>query len=211
MTGVVVSKASKLFGNRWLFSDLDINVSAGQLTAITGPSGSGKSTLLNCIGLLDKLDRGQILVGGRDISRLSAERQRKFRRDIVGYMFQDYALVENATVQENLEIALVAKGRSMVRSADFDGALERVGLPRRQREPVYQLSGGEQQRVALARLILKAPSVVIADEPTGALDSENEQMVLNELERIASEGASVLIATHSSTVANACSEIISLE
>ncbi|MEG2577423.1 MAG: ABC transporter ATP-binding protein, partial [Glutamicibacter sp.] len=150
MTGVVVSKASKSFGNRWLFSDLDINVSAGQLTAITGPSGSGKSTLLNCIGLLDKLDRGQILVGGRDISRLSAERQRKFRRDIVGYMFQDYALVENATVQENLEIALVAKGRSMVRSADFDGALERVGLPRRQREQVYQLSGGEQQRDALA-------------------------------------------------------------
>ncbi|WP_334122873.1 ABC transporter ATP-binding protein [Glutamicibacter sp.] len=210
MTDIIVSDATKSFGQRVLFSGLDFGVSAGQMTALTGASGSGKSTILNCIGLLEDLDYGQIFIGGRDIARFGPEKRRKFRRDTLGYLFQDYALIENATVQENLEVAIAAKGRRAVRTTNFDEALERVGLAGRHREPIYQLSGGEQQRVALARLIVKAPSVIVADEPTGALDSQNEQMVLQELERIAHNGAAVLIATHSETVANACSEVLSL-
>ncbi|WP_440100828.1 ATP-binding cassette domain-containing protein [Glutamicibacter mishrai] len=210
MTDIHVTDATKSFGQRTLFSGLEFSVASGQMTALTGPSGSGKSTVLNCIGLLERLDNGQIMIGGRNIVRFGPERQRKFRRDTLGYLFQDYALIENATIQENLEIAVAAKGRAAIRGANFDDALSRVGLAGRQREPIYQLSGGEQQRVALARLIVKAPSVIVADEPTGALDAENEQMVLHELQRIAQDGASVLIATHSDTVAGACTEVLAL-
>jgi len=210
MTDILVTDATKSFGRRTLFSGLEFSVASGEMTALAGPSGSGKSTILNCIGLLERLDSGQIMIGGRNIVRFGAERQRKFRRDMLGYLFQDYALIENATVQENLQVAVAAKGRAAVRAVNFDDALGRVGLAGRHREPIYQLSGGEQQRVALARLIVKSPSVIVADEPTGALDTENEQMVLHELQRIAQAGASVLIATHSATVAGACSEILTL-
>ena len=210
MTNIVVENAAKSFNEHQLFSGLSFHVNSGQLTALTGPSGSGKSTLLNCIGLLERLDKGQIYVEDKKIARMNPESQRKFRRDTLGYMFQNYALVENATISENLEIALSAKGRRAVARADFEGALRRVGLAGRGKEHVYTLSGGEQQRVALARLIVKKPSIILADEPTGALDATNSQMVLGELERIAQEGAAVIIATHSKQVVDACSQVISL-
>ncbi|WP_309081541.1 ATP-binding cassette domain-containing protein [Zhihengliuella sp.] len=210
MSNIVVTGAAKSFGRRAILNGLDLDAPAGQMTALTGRSGSGKSTLLNCIGLMEKLDRGSIEVGGRDISRFGPERRRRFRRDSLGYMFQNYALIENASVRENLEVALAARGSAALATADFDGALDRVGLAGRGREPVYTLSGGEQQRVALARLIVKRPAVVLADEPTGALDRGNTAMVLRELERIASEGAAVVVATHSRDVAHACAAVVSL-
>lgn len=210
MSSIVVSSARKSFGQRVIFDNLSFTVPSGQMTALEGPSGSGKSTLLNCIGLLDAFDGGDIFINDRNVSRFGREKQRIFRRDALGYLFQNYALMENATVLDNLKVAVAAKGRAAVLSADFDGALERVGLAGRHRDPVYQLSGGEQQRVALARLIVKGPSVVVADEPTSALDEDNEQIVLHELAQIAAAGACVLIATHSSTVAQSCSEVLAL-
>jgi len=125
-------------------------------------------------------------------------------------MFQNYALSENATIEHNLRIAIAARGHRAVAAADFEGALARVGLGGRGKENVFTLSGGEQQRVALARIILKKPSVILADEPTGALDASNSDMVLSELQQIASEGATVLIATHSEQVVHACDNTISL-
>lgn len=210
MSNVVVTGATKAFGERTLFEKLTFRVPSGQMTALTGRSGSGKSTMLNCIGLLETLNHGSIKVGTLDLSRLGPEGRRKFRRDSLGYMFQNYALIENATVRQNLEVAIAARGRAVSRSTDFEGALARVGLEGRGKEMVFRLSGGEQQRVALARLLVKKPAVVLADEPTGALDAANTEMVLGELAKIADEGAAVIIATHSRDVARACSEVITL-
>lgn len=204
MNDINIYNATKSFQSTVLYSDLSMTIPGGKITALTGASGSGKSTLLNCVGLLDEFDSGEIWVGDRKISGCSPKDQRIFRRDALGYMFQNYALIESATVQENLEVAMAAKGKSALKSANFDGALERVGLADKQKAMVYSLSGGEQQRVALARLILKRPMVVLADEPTGALDPENEAMVLKELRSIANEGAAVLIATHSTEVMTYC-------
>ncbi|PRA11948.1 lipoprotein ABC transporter ATP-binding protein [Arthrobacter sp. MYb211] len=211
MSNILIWEATKKYGDRVLFENLSLEVPSGQLTALTGRSGSGKSTLLNCIGLLEDLNHGKIEIGGRSISRLNAERQRLFRRDALGYLFQDYALIENATINENLVVALAARGRAAVRSADFETALERVGLGGRGKELVYKLSGGEQQRIALARLVVKKPAVVLADEPTGALDAASSAMVLAELQRIAEEGAAVIVATHSKEVVQSCSGYISLD
>jgi len=180
------------------------------MTALTGPSGSGKSTLLNCLGLLETLTRGSIEVDGTEIARLSPERKRLFRRDSMGYMFQNYALIESATVVENLDIAVSARRGGRPKQAAFDDALERVGLGGRGKEPVFQLSGGEQQRVALARLLVKKPTVILADEPTGALDDVNSAVVLGELATIAAGGAAVIIATHSEQVVTSCSDVVSL-
>lgn len=209
MSTVVVTDAAKAFDRRILFEGLSFKVATGQLTALTGPSGSGKSTLLNCMGLLENLSRGSIEVDGTDIMRLSPARRRRFRRDTLGYLFQNYALVENASIRENLDIAVAAQVRGAVQP-DFEAALERVGLGGRGKEPVYRLSGGEQQRVALARLLVKRPTVILADEPTGALDVANADLVLKELRMMARDGAAVIIATHSSQVVEACSDVIAL-
>ncbi|GAA2942901.1 ABC transporter ATP-binding protein [Glutamicibacter bergerei] len=210
MSNIVVQEATKSFGDKTLYANLSITVPAGQMMAVMGASGSGKSTLLNCIGLLDTLDSGSVWVGNENITSLSAEGQRKFRRDSLGYMFQNYALIENASIQENLEVALAAQGKEALRKADFNGALERVGLAGRNKEKVYSLSGGEQQRVALARLIVKRPTIILADEPTGALDSANEAMVMEELRAIAAEGTAVFVATHSHEVMRFCDTVLEL-
>ncbi|HJX77986.1 ABC transporter ATP-binding protein [Glutamicibacter sp.] len=210
MSNIEVHGATKTFGSKTLFQNLTFSVPAGQMMAVMGTSGSGKSTLLNCIGLLEKLDAGSLTVGGQQISAFSDKQQRYFRRDSLGYMFQNYALIENSTIRDNLEVALAASGKSKIRGADFDGALQRVGLAGRGKELVYSLSGGEQQRVALARLLVKLPAVVLADEPTGALDSTNESMVMNELRNIANAGATVLVATHSNVVMSHCDTVLDL-
>jgi putative ABC transport system ATP-binding protein len=177
------------------------------MLALVGPSGAGKSTLLNCLGLLDRLDTGRIVVDGADITRLGSRDRRRFRRDRLGYLFQSYALIENATIEENLDVALGTGpfGRRR-RRLSYADALGRVGLTGRGREPVYRLSGGEQQRVALARLLLRAPAVVLADEPTGALDPANAAMVIGVLREISTRGCAVVIATHNADVEKACDQ-----
>lgn len=195
---------SKSFGTRTLWRDVSFDVKQGQLLALVGPSGCGKSTLLNCLGLLEKVDSGTILVNGRDITRFGSGDKRRFRRDTLGYLFQNYALIDNATVLFNLQVAVAAQTSPPSRRAIFENALESVGLGGRADEMVYRLSGGEQQRVALARLMVKNPAVVLADEPTGALDQENADMVMNVLRKMAATGCAVVIATHSNQVMDAC-------
>jgi putative ABC transport system ATP-binding protein len=209
MSTVVVVDAAKAFDGRILFEGLSFKVAPGHMTALTGASGSGKSTLLNCIGALETLTKGSIEVDGVDIARLRPEKKRQYRRDTLGYLFQNYALIENASIRENLEVAVAAQSRRLS-SSEFDAALERVGLGDRSREPVYRLSGGEQQRVALARLLIKRPSLIVADEPTGALDDTNAEMVLDSLGLLAADGAAVVIATHAQHVVNRCSDVVRL-
>lgn len=202
---IEINDATKAFGTRTLWSGLSCTVAAGEMMALIGPSGSGKSTLLNCIGLLERLDHGRIVVDGQEITRLRAGARRRFRRDILGYLFQSYALIENATINDNLDVA-VGAGRLTGRRnrADYAAALERVGLTGRGADMVYQLSGGEQQRVALARILIRRPGVILADEPTGALDHGNATMVIDLLRELSEGGCAVVIATHNKEVEARC-------
>ncbi|MCG3040963.1 ATP-binding cassette domain-containing protein [Streptomyces sp. S1A] len=199
---------SKSFGPRVLWQDLTFTVEAGRMLALTGPSGSGKSTLLNCLGLLDTPTTGTMRHRDQDITRLSPRKARAYRRDILGYLFQNYALIDNATVADNLSVVLkVARNRAKDHPTPAC-ALRQVGLAGREKEVVHRLSGGEQQRVALARLIVKQPALVLADEPTGALDLDNTHMVIATLRTLADAGCAVVIATHDPTVRDLCDSVL---
>lgn len=191
---------TKSFGERTLWQDVDLTVQVGEMLALVGASGSGKTTLLNCLGLLENPSGGDIVHDDQKITRLGAGGRRRFRRSHLGYLFQNYALMENATIKANLDIA----GRDHKLQAT---ALERVGLSGREREKAHRLSGGEQQRVALARLMVKQPSLVLADEPTGALDETNGRMVVDTLRDMAREGCAVVVATHKDDVRDACDAV----
>jgi len=199
---ITVKNLTKSFGPRPLWQGLDLTVPAGRMLALVGASGSGKTTLLNCMGLLERPSSGQILYEDTDLTRLGPGGRRRFRRDRLGYLFQDYALIENATVKANLDVAR----RRGIRP-DHTRILQRVGLAGREREKVHHLSGGEQQRVALARLMVKQPSLVLADEPTGALDSDNGAMVVDVLRQMSRQGCTVVIATHNDDVRDACDAV----
>jgi putative ABC transport system ATP-binding protein len=205
---ISVNGIAKSFGSRPLWSDLSFAVGRGQMLALVGPSGSGKSTLLHCLGLLEAVDEGEIVVEDKDITKFGAGAQRRFRRDTLGYLFQNYALIDNATVDFNLRVALGAHGGRGNKRDAFDAALGQVGLSGRGKEKVYRLSGGEQQRVALARLLVKEPRLVLADEPTGALDRDNAAMVINILRQMAAQGCAIIVATHNAEVEAGCDKVL---
>lgn len=198
-----ISRATKMFNDHQIFTELSLALQSGKVYAISGASGVGKSTLLNCIATLEKLDSGTIRFQGVDIIKIN---RRRYFRDYLGYLFQNYALIEDATVKSNLRIAKRYDLKHM------GIALEQFGLDvsylnRR----VFTLSGGECQRVALARMLLKDPKIVLADEPTGALDSQNENLVLGSLRDFARMGKVVIVATHSQAVLAKADEVIHLD
>ncbi|MET8566389.1 ABC transporter ATP-binding protein [Streptomyces flaveolus] len=208
---IEVENLSKVFGSRVLWRNVNFTVRQGEMLALIGPSGAGKSTLLHCLGLLEKPTAGAIRYKARDITRLSKGETRRFRRDSLGYLFQHYALIENASVEENLEVAIKPRRRA----ADSDGpsitdALNRVGLAGRGRERIHHLSGGEQQRVALARLMVQRPTLVLADEPTGALDDANTTAVIDILRDLSRAGCAVVLATHDATVRDRCDAVFAV-
>lgn len=204
---IEVRHASKHHGRRTLWNDLSFDVARGEIVCLVGPSGSGKSTLLDCVGHLDALDSGTIRIAGEPVSR-NRRQARLLRRRYLGYLFQDYGLVADMTAQANIDIARTSRGPNRgVRTSD---ALDRVGLTGRATDRVHELSGGEQQRVAMARLLVKRPSVILADEPTSALDDGNAAMVLDLLAELAGDGAAVLIATHSPAVEVLATRSVSL-
>lgn len=204
---IAVEHATKRKGTRALWDALSFAVGPGEMVAVTGPSGSGKSTLLDCIGRLDDVDSGTITVGGV-VAGTSRRTDRLLRRDVIGYLFQNYGLVEDASVGANLDIVRTRRSTRSERRPSNEAALETVGLGRRGSRPVAELSGGEQQRVALARLIVKQPTVILADEPTAALDDDNGRMVMDVLAQFAERGAAVLIATHVAAVRDACARTV---
>lgn len=198
---------------RTVWSGIDLTVREGERVGLTGPSGCGKSTLLNCIGLLESLDSGELRLDGEELSRASARTRMRHRRHSIGYLFQDYALIDNDTVAQNVLLAApraARRGRPGKRRL-LDEALAAVGLAGRDEEKVFQLSGGEQQRVAMARLLARRPGIVLADEPTASLDRENATVILGHLEALAAEGAAVLIVSHDPWVIGQCDRSIELE
>ena len=210
---ITVSNLTKSFHKQPpLWENLSFDVPPHSITALTGPSGSGKSTLLNCIGALETPDSGSIQVFGTEVTILGYRKARKYRRDYVGYLFQDYALIPDQTVYDNINLAArpnqIFPSKAML--TQVAEVLEQVGLAGYERRQVCELSGGEQQRVAIARLLVRPPKVVLADEPTGALDHDNSLRVIAHLRDLADGGASVVVATHSDLVADSADQHIKI-
>lgn len=191
---VEIVNIKKSFQQRILFEDYSLSVPDGAFAVIHGKSGTGKTTLLNIIGGLEKVDGGQVLVNGIDISK--AKNKKQYYRHTVGFLFQNFALVDGKTVRQNLEMVSPAFRTGI----SIEDALKKVGLSGYDTKRVYTLSGGEQQRVALARLMIKKCDLILADEPTGSLDPENTGMVMDILRDINKEGKTIIIVTHNEEI-----------
>jgi putative ABC transport system ATP-binding protein len=182
--------------------DVSLNVRQGEFVAITGPSGSGKTTLLSIAGLLEELTDGQYQLDGVDVRHLSDRQRSRLRNEKLGFIFQHFNLIHQLSVRENVEVPLRYRGMpARVRRERTTSALERVGLAARQLHYPAQLSGGQQQRVAIARALAGSPRVLLADEPTGNLDSHTARGVMQLLEELHQDGATILMVTHDPGVA----------
>lgn len=196
---IVMSSVTKKFGNNVIVKDLDLEIHDGDFIAITGKSGKGKTTLLNMIGLLESPTSGKISIDG--VSKRNAKEIMLLRRHSFGYLFQNYALIESDTVKSNLLLALKYR-KHISKAKEIKKALDFVGLSNIEGKKVYQLSGGEQQRVALARVLLKDCSYIFADEPTGNLDTTNRDLVFNLLRQLNERGKTIVFVTHDDVLAN---------
>ncbi len=177
---------------------VSLEVATGEFLAVMGPSGCGKSTLLNILGLLDNPDSGVFRFFGEDVAKYSEQQLTALRRTGVGFVFQSFNLIEDLNVMENVEVALLYRGVSRSeRHRRVAQALERVGIPHRARHLPQQLSGGQQQRVAIARALVAEPKLILADEPTGNLDSENGAAVMELLAELNAAGTTIVMVTHS--------------
>ncbi len=206
-----IRSLKKSFEKKLILNDISFDIKQGEFVCIHGKSGCGKSTLLNIIGLLDSYDSGQIELFGKDIHNLMEYQKRNLIRNKIGYLFQNYALIDTDTVLYNLMIAMkytkYTKSEKMKRIAK---SLDAVGLSDYQKKPVYKLSGGEQQRVAIARLMLKPSEIILADEPTGSLDPENRSEIISLLRRLNNDGKTIIIVSHDDYVVKQADRIIEL-
>jgi putative ABC transport system ATP-binding protein len=181
---------------------VSLTVEAGDYVAIVGTSGSGKSTLMHLLGGLDRPTGGTLLIGGRDVSKLTPNEMAELRNSTIGFVFQSFHLLARTTAQDNVGLPLVYRGIGRrERRERATAMLERVGLAHRVTHRPNQMSGGEQQRVAIARALVTGPSVLLADEPTGNLDSATGQSVLALLESLNADGVAVVLVTHDRDVA----------
>jgi putative ABC transport system ATP-binding protein len=190
---------------------VSLEVATGEFVAIMGPSGCGKTTLLNILGLLDSPDSGAFRFFGVDVAKYSEQQLTALRRTGVGLVFQNFNLIDDLNVQENVEVALLYRGISRAeRKRKVAAALEQVGIPHRARHLPNQLSGGQQQRVAIARALVAEPKLILADEPTGNLDTENGAVVMDLLAQVNAAGTTVVMVTHSLVHAARASRTVKL-
>jgi putative ABC transport system ATP-binding protein len=189
--------------------DVHMHVEQGEMISIIGPSGSGKSTMLNLLGCLDRPSRGSYILGGRDVSTLSDNQLSDIRANEIGFIFQSYNLIPQLNVVENIEIPLYYKGvserESYERAVDL---AERVGLGHRLRHHPTELSGGERQRVGIARALANSPLIVLADEPTGNLDTKTGAQILTLLRELNADGVTLIVVTHDNRIAEATQRIL---
>ncbi|MDR1438822.1 MAG: ABC transporter ATP-binding protein [Clostridiales bacterium] len=200
---------SKIYDSVKALQNIDLDVSQGEWLAIMGPSGSGKSTLMNIIGCMDKPSSGAVLLDGMNISKESAKSLTNIRRDKIGLIFQQFHLINYLTALENVMVAQYY--HSMPDEKEALLALERVGLGDRAKHLPSQLSGGEQQRVCIARALINYPMLILADEPTGNLDEANEGIVLGILKELHEEGSTIIVVTHDPEVAEEAERTVVLE
>lgn len=198
-------------GSQVLLDGVSLIVPAGSALAVTGRSGSGKSTLLRCLGLLERVDGGEIRLHGEDVTRVTARRRTQLYRSTVGHLFQNGALEDNWTVRQNLDVAFIGSStRRVDRRQVRRSALDRVEIARSERTRTHTLSGGERQRLAIARLLIRQPRVVFADEPTAALDEATAAAIIHQLSTLREAGCAVVVATHDPAVARWADECLDL-
>lgn len=192
-------------------NDLSLQIQQGELVALMGPSGSGKSTLLNIIGCIDQLTSGSYLLDGTDIRNFSHTRLAQLRNKRFGFVLQDFGLIDHWTVSKNVEIPLsYAKPSDKNPKERIEQVLNQLQIADKKSELAYRLSGGQKQRVAIARAIVNDPQIILADEPTGALDQKTGREVLNILQKIHQADKTVIIVTHDPSVAGACNRVIQI-
>mgnify|MGYP002869873593 CR=1 FL=1 len=194
MSLLELRNVSKIYGNLHALDNVSLKVEQGEWVAIMGPSGSGKSTMMNIIGCMDKASEGEVLLDGVDIAKESAKNLTNIRRDKIGLIFQQFHLVSYLTALENVMLAQYY--HSLPDEKEALEALDRVGLADRAKHFPSQLSGGEQQRVCVARALINYPEIVLADEPTGNLDEANEEIVVELFRKLHAEGTTLIVVTH---------------
>ncbi|MBQ3297143.1 ABC transporter ATP-binding protein [Candidatus Saccharibacteria bacterium] len=191
--------------------DFDLEIRRGEFIMIMGPSGCGKTTLLDIIGLLDRATRGEYILNGEDVAGISARRQAKLRAKKIGFVFQNFNLIEDLPIIENVALPLVYTGYTKTsRLKQASRALARFHLQEREYYYPYQLSGGQQQRVAIARAIVGSPEIILADEPTGNLDSHSSHIVMEELKNIHEEGNTIIMVTHNPALTVYATRVINM-
>ena len=213
---IQLSEAKKIYGKGestvHALSGISLNIQKGEFVAITGKSGCGKTTLLNIIGLLDNLTEGHYTLNGQDVRHLSDKAKARLRFQTFGYIFQSFNLLSSHTVVENVALPLgyagVPKQERLARAAEM---LRKVGLLDKMKAYPNELSGGQQQRVAIARALINHPPIILADEPTGNLDSRSSAQIMDILEELADEGATLLLVTHDAGVARRAGRRVGME
>ena len=195
----------------WALREVNLEVKEGEFVAIMGPSGCGKSTLLNILGLLDNPSEGKYLLDGKEVSTLKESERTDIRKGVIGFVFQSFNLIDELNVYENIELPLLYMGvPAKERKRRVEAAMDRMAISHRRKHFPNQLSGGQQQRVAIARAVLANPKIILADEPTGNLDSKNGKEVMNLLSESHQEGTTVIMVTHSQHDASYADRIVRL-
>lgn len=216
MAVIKIDDVSKLYGfgdaTTVALEEVSLEIQQGEFVAVMGPSGSGKTTLMNIIGLLDHPTHGNYMLNGRNVSRIRQRRRAKLRRDTIGFVFQSFNLLPRLTVLENVALPLAYKGMTKVRRLNKGIAmLEQIGLADREYFLPRHLSGGQAQRVAIARALINDPSIIIADEPTGNLDSASSRLVMELLSDIHKAGNTVLLVTHNPALTRYASRVVFMQ
>ena len=216
MPVIQCSKVSKVYGfgdaTTIAVDEIDLTVEKGEFIAVMGPSGSGKSTLLHMIGLLDRPSQGSYKLDGRDVSRFRSGKRAKARRDKIGFIFQNFNLLNRMTAIENVALPLAYRGKSSLRRLNQASVmLAKVGLQTREYYYPQQLSGGQIQRVAIARALINKPSLLIADEPTGNLDSAGSKVIMELLKDIHAGGNTIIMVTHNPDLTTYASRVLYMQ
>ena len=209
MSLLEIKNVSKIYGPLKALDNVNLTVENGEWLAIMGPSGSGKSTMMNIIGCMDKPSLGEVILDGVDIAKESGKKLTEIRRDKIGLIFQQFHLVNYLTAVENVMVSQYY--HSMPDEKEALEALERVGLKDRAKHLPSQLSGGEQQRVCIARALMNHPEIILADEPTGNLDEANENIVIDIFKQLHRQGTTLIVVTHDPEVAEVAQRTVVLE
>lgn len=213
---VEIKNVSKIYGEDLsevrALDDVDLTIEENEFVAIVGPSGSGKSTMMNLIGCLDKPTRGIVKIAGQDVNELNDVKLTQLRNYAIGFVFQQFFLLPKTSAVDNVSTPLLYRGLSSKEAKEKSLAmLAKLGLADRSDHQSTQLSGGQQQRVAIARALVTDPTIILADEPTGALDSQSGEQVMNLMEALHKEGKTIILITHEAEVANRAHRRITLK